>query len=135
MHALSMHPSIHPSIHALIHRPRALPPCLPPRCAPRPWACPPSSLAIDYSVHLGHAYHEAPYASREAKVTHALITMGASILNAGGSTLLGTLFLARSDSVRSAARCARRAVRRGRERGLGRRVCVLARVQRWVGRS
>jgi predicted RND superfamily exporter protein len=41
----------------------------------------------------------APFDTREAKVTHALITMGSSILNAGGSTLLGTLFLARSDSV------------------------------------
>lgn len=50
-------------------------------------------------MHLGHAYHTAPFDTREAKVVHALLTMGASILNAGGSTLLGTLFLALSDSV------------------------------------
>ncbi|KAJ1622007.1 hypothetical protein T492DRAFT_338375 [Pavlovales sp. CCMP2436] len=41
----------------------------------------------------------APFDTREGKVIHALITMGSSILNAGGSTLLGTLFLAASDSV------------------------------------
>jgi len=35
---------------------------------------------------------------REAKVTHALDTIGISILNAGGSTLLGTLFIAASRS-------------------------------------
>lgn len=50
-------------------------------------------------MHLGHAYYNAPFDTREAKVEHALVTMGSSILNAGGSTLLGTLFLARSDSV------------------------------------
>lgn len=50
-------------------------------------------------MHLGHAYYTAPFDTREAKVVHALLTMGASIVNAGGSTLLGTLFLALSDSV------------------------------------
>lgn len=56
-------------------------------------------LAIDYSVHLGHAFNVAPFDDRESKVRHALMTMGSSILNAGGSTLLGTLFLAGSGSV------------------------------------
>mmetsp|Transcript_17686 Transcript_17686/g.55155 ORF Transcript_17686/g.55155 Transcript_17686/m.55155 type:complete len:2040 (-) Transcript_17686:246-6365(-) len=56
-------------------------------------------LAIDYSVHLGHAYNAAPFPTREEKVTHALMTMGSSIFNAGLSTLLGTLFLAVSNSM------------------------------------
>jgi hypothetical protein len=56
------------------------------------------ALAIDYSCHLGHAFEAAPGATRREKATHALETMGASILSAGMSTLLGTLFLAISRS-------------------------------------
>jgi len=56
-------------------------------------------LAIDYSVHLGHAFNHANFPTRDEKVVHALQNMGSSILNAGGSTLLGTLFLGFSSSV------------------------------------
>ncbi|KAJ1627398.1 patched family-domain-containing protein [Pavlovales sp. CCMP2436] len=56
------------------------------------------ALAIDYSCHLGHAYEAAPAITRRAKAAWALETMGASILSAGTSTLLGTLFLAISRS-------------------------------------
>jgi len=56
------------------------------------------ALSIDYSCHIGHAYVMAPGRTREAKVHHALDTIGFSIFNAGGSTLLGTLFLAASHS-------------------------------------
>ncbi|KAG8470339.1 hypothetical protein KFE25_008760 [Diacronema lutheri] len=54
-------------------------------------------LAIDYSCHFGHAYQHAE-GSRQGKVQRALDTIGISILNAGGSTLLGTLFIAASRS-------------------------------------
>lgn len=56
------------------------------------------ALAIDYSCHIGHAYATAPGRTRSDKVTSALDSIGYSIFNAGGSTLLGTLFLAASQS-------------------------------------
>jgi len=56
------------------------------------------ALAIDYSCHIGHAYVIAPGATRLEKTHHALEYMGFSVLNAGLSTLLGTLFLAASQS-------------------------------------
>jgi len=56
------------------------------------------ALAIDYSCHIGHAYMTAPGPTRSLKVQHALDAIGFSIFNAGGSTLLGTLFLAASQS-------------------------------------
>jgi uncharacterized membrane protein YdfJ with MMPL/SSD domain len=56
------------------------------------------ALAIDYSCHIGHAYEAAPGRTRHDKATHALETMGASILSAGTSTLIGTLFLSISRS-------------------------------------
>ncbi|KAG8468636.1 hypothetical protein KFE25_013719 [Diacronema lutheri] len=56
------------------------------------------ALAIDYSCHIGHAYVIAPGTTRLEKTHHALEYMGFSVLNAGLSTLLGTLFLAASQS-------------------------------------
>jgi hypothetical protein len=56
------------------------------------------ALAIDYSCHIGHAYATAPGVTRTEKVTSALDSIGFSIFNAGGSTLLGTLFLSASRS-------------------------------------
>lgn len=56
------------------------------------------ALAIDYSCHIGHAFEAAPFETRALKAAYALETMGASILSAGSSTLLGTLFLAFSES-------------------------------------
>mmetsp|Transcript_16790 Transcript_16790/g.41287 ORF Transcript_16790/g.41287 Transcript_16790/m.41287 type:complete len:1097 (+) Transcript_16790:37-3327(+) len=56
------------------------------------------ALAIDYSCHIGHAYVVAPGRTREEKVREAIGTIGFSIINAAGSTLLGTLFLAASQS-------------------------------------
>jgi len=56
------------------------------------------ALSVDYSCHIGHAYVMASGATREAKVKDALDKIGFSIFNAGGSTLLGTLFLSASQS-------------------------------------
>ncbi|KAG8466627.1 hypothetical protein KFE25_008006 [Diacronema lutheri] len=56
------------------------------------------ALAIDYSCHIGHAYVVAPGRTRKEKASHAIADIGFSIINAAGSTLLGTLFLAASQS-------------------------------------
>jgi len=56
------------------------------------------ALAIDYSCHIGHAYVVAPGRTRIEKTTRAIADIGFSIINAAGSTLLGTLFLAASQS-------------------------------------
>jgi len=55
-------------------------------------------LAIDYSCHLAHAYETSPLPTQLEKVKHACSTMGLSILNAGASTLLGTGFMALSET-------------------------------------
>jgi len=55
-------------------------------------------LAIDYSCHLAHAYETSPLPTQMEKVRHACSTMGLSILNAGASTLLGTGFMAFSET-------------------------------------
>mmetsp|Transcript_59645 Transcript_59645/g.136805 ORF Transcript_59645/g.136805 Transcript_59645/m.136805 type:complete len:1076 (-) Transcript_59645:308-3535(-) len=46
-------------------------------------------LAVDYTVHLGHAYTESDSWSREAKTTDALTQMGVTVV-AGGITTLGS---------------------------------------------
>jgi len=56
------------------------------------------ALAIDYSCHIGHAYVVAPGRTRIEKTANAIGDIGFSIINAAGSTLLGTLFLAASQS-------------------------------------
>jgi len=56
------------------------------------------ALAIDYSCHIGHAYVMSSGTTRLAKAEGALELMGFEVLNAGMSTLLGTLFLAASRS-------------------------------------
>jgi hypothetical protein len=56
------------------------------------------ALAIDYSCHIGHAYVVAAGRTRKEKAAQAIADIGFSIINAAGSTLLGTLFLAASQS-------------------------------------
>ena len=54
-------------------------------------SCP--GLAVDYTVHLGHAYTEANLLSREGKTTQALTEMGATVIAGGVTTLGASLFL------------------------------------------
>ena len=46
-------------------------------------------LAVDYTVHLGHAYTESPSLLREEKTRDALTEMGVTVI-AGGVTTLGS---------------------------------------------
>jgi len=50
-------------------------------------------LSVDYCLHLTHAYSEAPGEDSAAKVKHALIFMGPSIMGGALTTIAGTAFL------------------------------------------
>lgn len=49
-------------------------------------------LSVDHCLHLAHAYHQAP-GDQLAKIRHALVLTGASILGGALTTMAGTAFL------------------------------------------
>lgn len=55
-------------------------------------------LAVDYTLHVCHAFLATPGMDRVARVKYALRTMGKSVLKGGGTTLVGTLPMAFSRS-------------------------------------
>ena len=55
-------------------------------------------LAVDYTLHVCHAFLATPGMDRVARVKYALRTMGKSVLKGGGTTLIGTLPMAFSRS-------------------------------------
>jgi len=50
-------------------------------------------LAVDYTVHLGHAYTEAASESREDKASYAATVMGVTVVAGGITTLGSSLFM------------------------------------------
>jgi len=50
-------------------------------------------MSVDYCLHLAHGYHEAPGKDSKAKMRHALIFMGPSIMGGALTTIAGTAFL------------------------------------------
>ena len=55
-------------------------------------------LAVDYTLHFCHAFLAAPGVDRVERVKYTLTTMGSSILKGAGTTLIGTLPMAFSQS-------------------------------------
>ena len=55
-------------------------------------------LAVDYTLHVCHAFLATPGTDRVARVKYTLRTMGKSVLKGGGTTLVGTLPMAFSRS-------------------------------------
>ena len=48
-------------------------------------------VAVDYSVHLAHAFHESKAKSRYGRAQHALTTIGVSVMGGALSTLSATI--------------------------------------------
>ena len=55
-------------------------------------------LAIDYSVHIAHAFIAAPGGSKDERVQRVIMDVGSAVFNGGFSTFLAFIILAFADS-------------------------------------